>query len=76
VDAIWAATDPDSLRLSFTERRISADEYIAHIGALLNAGADYSEVNRAGLQYPRLALSFRAAVGWFTSSPPRTRCSS
>lgn len=62
VDVMWIATDPGSRRLS-TERRTSADDYIARIEALLAAGEGYTEVYRAGQQYPLLALSFRDGYG-------------
>jgi hypothetical protein len=60
---MWIATDPGSRRLSFAERRTSVDDYVAWIETLLAAGEGYSEVHRAGLQYPRLALSFRGGYG-------------
>jgi hypothetical protein len=47
VDVKWIATDPDSQRLSFVERRTSADDYIARIEALLAVGEGYSEVQWA-----------------------------
>jgi hypothetical protein len=63
VDVVWIATDPDSRRLSFTERRTSADDYMAWIEALLATSDGYSEVHRVDLQHPRLALSFRGGYG-------------
>ena len=63
MDVMWIATDPDSRRLSFTERRTSPADYIARIEALLAAGEGYSEVHRADQQYPLLALSFRGGYG-------------
>jgi hypothetical protein len=62
VDVMWTATDPGSRRLS-TERRTSADDYIARIEALLAVGEGYSEVHRADQQYPLLALSFKDGYG-------------
>jgi hypothetical protein len=62
MDVTWTATDPGTRRLS-TERRTSADDYAARIETLLAAGEGYTEVHRAGRQYPLLALSFRDGYG-------------
>ncbi len=59
MDVDWIATDPESRRLSFAERRSSAEEYFARIEALRALGWGYSEVHLAGTDYPVLALSFR-----------------
>lgn len=63
MDVMWIATDPDSRRLSYTERRTSADDYIARIEALLATGEGYSEVHRADQQYPLLTLSLKDGYG-------------
>ncbi len=62
MDVMWVATDPDSRRLS-TERRTSADDYIARIEVLLATGEGYTEVHRADQQYPLLTLSFKDGYG-------------
>lgn len=59
MDVEWIATDPDSHRLSFTERRSSAEEYVVRIEALRALGWGYSEVHVSGTDYPCLTLSFR-----------------
>lgn len=59
VEVDWIATDPESGHLSLTERRSSAEEYLARIGALLALGWGYSEVSLSGSAYPHLTLSFR-----------------
>lgn len=59
----WIATDPKTRRLSCTQRRTTADEYIARIEALSVLGEGYSEVSRADMAYPHLTLSFRGGFG-------------
>lgn len=63
MDVEWIATEPDSRRLSLTEKRTSADDYIALVEALLAAGEGYSEVHWADRAYPYLTLSFRGDYG-------------
>jgi hypothetical protein len=59
VDVDWIATDPESRRLSFTERRSGAEEYVSRIEALRALGWGYSEVHLSGRDYPCITLSFR-----------------
>jgi hypothetical protein len=59
VDVDWIATDHESGRLSFTERRSSAEEYVARVEGLRALGWGYSEVHVSGTDYPRLTLSIR-----------------
>ena len=63
MDVKWIATDPDSQRLSFVERRTSADDYIARMEALLAVGEGYSEVQWADRAYPYVALAVRDGYG-------------
>ena len=63
MDVKWIATDPDSRRLSFVERRTSADDYIARIEALLAVGEGYSEVQWADRSHPYVALAVRGGYG-------------
>lgn len=63
MDVKWIATDPDSQRLSFVERRTSADDYIARIEALLAVGEGYSEVQWADRSHPYVALAVRGGYG-------------
>lgn len=59
MDVEWIATDPESGRLSFVERRSSAEEYLSRIEALRAQGWGYSEVRLSGRDYPSVTLSFR-----------------
>lgn len=59
----WIATDPETGRLSYTERRTTEEEYVARIEALRADGGGYSEVSLADRAYPRLTLSFRGGYG-------------
>lgn len=59
----WIATDPQTRRLSRTERRTTVDEFVARIEALRALGEGYSEVGVARRAYPYLALSFRGGYG-------------
>jgi hypothetical protein len=43
----WIATDSEALRLSYAERRTTAEEYVARIEALRALGEGYSEVSLA-----------------------------
>lgn len=63
VEVDWIATGPKTRRLSGTERRTTAEEYVARIEALRALGEGYSEVSLAGRAYPRLTLSFRGGYG-------------
>ena len=63
MDVEWIATDPGSPRISFVERRTSADDYIARIEALLAVGEGYSEVHWAGRVYPYVALAVKDGYG-------------
>jgi hypothetical protein len=63
VEVDWIATDPKTRQLSYTERRTSAEEYVARIEALLALGEGYSEVSLAGRAYPHLTLSLRGGYG-------------
>ena len=59
----WIATDPDSLRLPYVERRSSMHAYVSRIEALRTLGEGYSEVHLADRDYPRIAFSFRDYYG-------------
>jgi len=63
VELDWTATDPDSLRLSYGERRSSIEDYVTRIEALRAAGEGYSEVHRADRDYPLVTLQFRHPYG-------------
>ena len=59
----WIATDPQTRRLSYTERRTTAEEYVARMDALHALGEGNSEVSLADRAYPRLTVSFRGGYG-------------
>jgi hypothetical protein len=59
----WIATDPDSGRLSHTERRSSVETYESRIEVLRALGEGYTEVSWADRDYPHVALSFRNPYG-------------
>jgi hypothetical protein len=63
VEVDWIATDPKTRRLSYTQRRTTAEEYIARIEALRALGEGYSEVSLAGRAHPHLTFSFRGGYG-------------
>jgi hypothetical protein len=63
VEVDWIATDPQTRRLSYTERRTTAEEYVARMDALHALGEGYSEVSLADRAYPRLTVSFRGGYG-------------
>jgi hypothetical protein len=63
VEVDWIATDPETRRLSYTERRTTAEEYVARIEALRALGEGYSEVSLADRAYPYLSWSFRGGYG-------------
>jgi len=61
IDAVWAATSPDSGRFDPIETRSAARVLRFRLAELEARGAGYLEVRRLAAEYPVLSLGFRGA---------------
>ncbi|MCA0215961.1 MAG: hypothetical protein LCH43_01250 [Actinobacteria bacterium] len=61
IDAVWAATSPDSGRFDPMETRSAAGVLRSRLAELEARGAGYLEVRRLAREFPVLSLGFRGS---------------